>query len=73
MKLIEYILKHEINEVIAIIITKGEYDKGFYEGVLKEVNNDDIIMEIVSTDKTINIRSFKYDTFILATPLERYQ
>lgn len=62
------LLKHEINELIAIIITSGTYDKTFYEGKLTEVNDEFIILEISYQQ----YMSFKFDHFILATPLNRY-
>lgn len=62
------ILKHEINEWIAIMITSGNYEKNFYEGVLREVDEKYIILEI-SYRKYM---SFEFNHFILATPLNRY-
>ena len=62
------LLKHEINELIAIIITGGNYDKTFYEGVLTEVNDEFITLEISYKQ----FMSFKFEHFILATPLDRY-
>lgn len=76
MNVIANLLFHEIDEFIAIIITKGSFEKGFYEGILKEVNEKDIVIEIISTNnyiRTASLMSFEYDTFILATPLDRYQ
>lgn len=75
MNLIADLLRHEIDEFIAVMITKGNYEKNFYEGVLKEVNEKDIVIEVVlinNKDKAIVLMSFQYDTFILATPLNRY-
>jgi hypothetical protein len=62
------LLKREINELIAIIITSGNYDKTFYEGKLTEVNDEFITLEISYQQFMV----FKYDHFILATPLNRY-
>lgn len=63
------LLKHQINEKLAIIITiRGTYDKNFYEGVLIDVNDKFITLEISQEQ----ILEFDYDHFILATPLDRY-
>lgn len=62
------LLKHQINEVIAVMITSGNYDKNFYEGKLVEVNDNYITLELYH-EQSVN---FDYDHFILATPLSKY-
>lgn len=62
------LLKHEINELIAIIITSGDYEKNFYEGKLIDLNDEYIILEVTYKQ----FIKFKYEHFILATPLNRY-
>lgn len=61
------LLKHEINELIAIIITSGTYDKTFYEGKLTEVNDEFIILEISYQQ----YMSFKFDHFYSCNSLEQ--
>lgn len=75
MNIIAGLLRHEIDEFIAIMITNGNYDKNFYEGLLKQVNEKDIVLEVILTnnnERSVSLMSFEYDTFILATPLDRY-
>ncbi|MGV7105785.1 hypothetical protein [Flavobacterium sp. U410] len=74
MKRSDVLLQYEIKEIIAIIITGGKYDKTFYQGFLIEVNDDNIVIELEKNKNTNHptLKSFKYDTFIFATPLERY-
>ncbi len=68
MNAITSLLRHEINELIAIIITGGNYEKNFYEGILIQLNDEYITLEITYKQ----FMTFKYEHFILATPLNRY-
>jgi hypothetical protein len=67
MSLIIPLLRHQINEIVAIMITGGNYEKNFYEGILIEVTDKYITLELLECDQ-----NFEYTHFILATPLEQY-
>ena len=69
MNFVMPLLRQELNQWIAIMITSGNYEKNFYEGVLTEVNEKSITIELWKE----YYMSFEYSHFILATPLNRYQ
>lgn len=65
--------KREINTTIAIVIIKGNLRQKVFEGVVKEVGVNYIVLDINSntTENGMpNYRAFAYDTFNLATELD---
>ncbi|MES2747533.1 MAG: hypothetical protein V4648_04095 [Bacteroidota bacterium] len=65
--------KHQINNAIAILIIEGNLKKRVFEGTLKEVNEDNIVIDLNPSNaenKMPNFRTFGYETFILATELD---
>jgi hypothetical protein len=67
------IFKQAINNNIAILITKGNLKRRVFEGTLKEVGENYIVLDInsINTENRMpNYRTFGDDTFVLATELD---